>query len=633
MLVALDTETTGLVPWGDPKRLGYYPPRPFAISWCDEDETTHFVRFPVNPKTRKVLYQLNPAGFERVQEIVGDSRTTLILFNAPFDLRHLRAAGFTVCANYVDTKTMTKIATGGIELQYSLKTLTNKYFKGEFSTGKSSSDPLHKSTVSARRKAKKRGWCIATKELGFGTTPVYADMWMADADLLEEYSREDALRTLYLYHFSKNMIDEDEGLTEAHELEVSMNPVFQSMEVRGTHVILDNAVELEDYYQNHLNTWKQVITDHGYPDLNINSPQQLVDLFIEDKGYPILRHTETGNASVNNDVLEQYARVHKDPVATAIQEWKIADKGLNGFVFPYQRFATPDSNGVPILHPDYDPTGAVTARISCRDPNLMQVADAKKNKNTIVKNRAREMLGPRPGHYWYLFDYSQIEVWLFAFLAQSEMMMKALLDGHDFHAFNAETIWGKFDDFKEHFDNYRKRGKIIMFTKLYGGGVSKVAEQIGCSVEKARDFVDQFENRLPDVPRFINRMLTSAERDGFIRNPFGRIYNFHHGTEYKAVNYEIQGSAAEIMKRSMLAVFLYLIKREPTVHLLLTIHDELVVEVPEEIHFSHGGQLMRDIRYEMQHEHKRVSIPVRFPIDIEITRTTWNNKRKVRLAA
>ena len=625
MLVAVDTETTGLVPWGNPKKLGYFPPRPYAVTWCGEDEQTHFERFPINPKTREVLYHLNHKGCVRVQKLVGNPHNHLVMHNAPFDLRHLAAAGFVVNAEYSDTRVMMKVATGGLEPSYKLKALGVKYF----GVPKDDEEALHKSTVAARRRGKSRGWIVATKELGFGQKPVPADYWMADPDLLEYYARMDSHRTILLYLLAQQLLEEGHGLVAIHDRERALHPVFQTAEKTGVRVILSNCVALEKYYKGALDKYNGIKTALGHDDLNIRSPKQLRDIFIEQKGYDVVGYTDAGYASMNNDALQYYAASHKDPLASAIIEWKIADKGLNGFVLPYQRFATP-SEGVHLLHPDYDAMGAVTGRISCRDPNLMQVADAKKNKNTEVKNRARECLGPRKGHLWYLPDYSQIEVWLFAFLSQDPIMMKALLDGHNFHRFNAQTIWGKRQDYAAAADGYYKRGKIVMFTKLYGGGVAKVAEQMGCSMAEAKRFIDDFDSRLPNVSKFIERMYNMAQRQGWITNPFGRIYYFHQGQEYKAVNYLIQGTAADIMKGAMVAVYWMLEDKYPEVKLLLTIHDELVIEVPDHLH---SLKLMRDIVFEMQREHSICSIPVRFPVDMEISRTTWNEKRKVRLAA
>lgn len=597
-LVAVDTETTGL--------YAYNGDRPFAVSWAFEDGTTGFVRFPVFSKSRRVLYHRK--GVKIVQDLLSDPGNKIIMHNASFDLKMLAAAGFDLPADVHDSKTLMHIATGGSEPTYSLKPLCKKYFKVDNDDQKD----LHKSIVAARRMAKKRG--LPTSD------DVMADCYMGDPDLLERYAREDAHRTMLLWKFAVSLCKKNsQAIPLYNDIEVPVAATLRRMEARGARVYTKVIKSLRSYYGKEIRKAMEVFRDEGYPDLNPNSPQQLQRVLFQDRNLQPRRWTATGAPSCDKETINYLASVEQDAVAIALREHRVASKSLSGFVEPYARLAVPEGN-IHVLHPNYNATGARTGRLSCSDPNLQQVADPKKEVPTNVKNRARELLGPRPGYVWLLCDYSQIEVWLFAFLSGETTMQKALLGGEDFHAFNATTIWGDRPDFQEHFKHYRKRGKIVMFCKLYGGGVGAVALQASVPEKEAREFVADFEARLPGVPKFIDRMYNRAQRNGYIDTPFGRRYYFNGGDEYKAVNYIIQGTASDVMKCALIDVDEMLRVKYPTSHLLLTVHDEVVIEVPVG-HLT--ANLVSDVKTAMQSTYDIVGLPVPFPVDAEVATECW----------
>jgi DNA polymerase I-like protein with 3'-5' exonuclease and polymerase domains len=312
-----------------------------------------------------------------------------------------------------------------------------------------------------------------------------------------------------------------------------------------------------------------------------------------------------------------------------------------------------DAPLIHVLHPGYKQTGTITGRLSCSDPNLMQVAsETTGRRKADIQSRPREAFGPRPGHYWYLPDYSQIEVWLFAFMSGEQKMQQALLSGHDFHGTIAKQVFGKNADFEENKDYYRKCAKLIMFAKLYGGGADKIAklikakDKIRCSRckadwdgtkarcsrqchrrtepemvtarEQSAEFIAKYEAELPGVPTFMSRMMTRASREGVIENPYGRRYFFEPDFAYKSVNYLIQGTAADVMKNALVNVDDMLrVDWDDVPKLLLTIHDEIIVEVPERMH---SFRLMRDTIAAMQRDQHRLQLPVPLPVEMKMVR-------------
>ncbi len=199
-------------------------------------------------------------------------------------------------------------------------------------------------------------------------------------------------------------------------------------------------------------------------------------------------------------------------------------------------------------------------------------------------------------------------------------MMKALLDGRDFHSAVAQQIWGHTELYKSNPDYIRKRAKLLMFCKLYGGGAKKVAYLTDSSVDDAKTFIDDFNEKLPGVSRFMNQMVNKASREGRIQNPFGRYYYIDPNFAYKAVNYLVQGSSADILKRSMIRIHNLFQERWKGCQILLTLHDELIMEIPKEYH---SKQLMREIITEMQRDSAQVKVPVPLPVGMKIAEKRW----------
>lgn len=359
---------------------------------------------------------------------------------------------------------------------------------------------------------------------------------------------------------------------------------------------------------------------------------------------------------------EVWVPVPPDPLAKAVLEYKAAKQTVSSFLDVYDRYAVqerwedlvtyyqkianadgesfseeelkelfggPDAYGnVWILHPGYKQTGAITGRLACSDPNLMNVAsETTGRRKADIQSRPREAFGPRPGCIWYLPDYSQIEVWLFAFLSEEEKMQAILLSGRHFHTEIAFQVFGKKKDYKEHKEYYVKCAKLIMFAKLYGGGIAKIASLLKSSPAEAKLFIQQYEEELPGVPRFMKKMITLATRDGIIYNPFGRRYTFEPHYAYTSVNYLIQGTAADVMKNALIRVHRALKERWPMVRLLLTIHDEIAIEAPKAMHCK---QLMRDIVRAMQGDQELLNLPVPLPVEMKIVDENgrWNKTTK-----
>jgi hypothetical protein len=432
--------------------------------------------------------------------------------------------------------------------------------------------------------------------------------------------------------------------------------------------------------------------------MNFNSPKQLAQKFYIEKGYdPYFTETFNEKLGHNNFKLgkDQLAiwggtdddGEYKDPLAKAILEHRAAGQSIKSFLNIYERFWYPKSGvgyykrtrqakkayrtfiqdvsvdtqvdvddgvittaerqqildhyvaqyalGVWILHPNYNQTGAVTGRMTCSDPNLQQVASATTGlRKADIPSRPRECFGPRPGCLWYLPDYSQVEVWAFAFLSGEPKMQEQLLAGKDFHNAVAQISFSRRTDYHERAKYYRKLAKLIMFGKLYGGGVGseqkpgRMTKLLQMPFWEAKEFIDGWEADFVEAKIFMKTMSRQAERDGEAWNVFGRRYRLERQWAYKVVNYLIQGGCADLLKLAMMRVDWMLRNRyaDPRLGLLNTLHDELMIEVPYELH---SRRLMKDIMWVMQMDSARLQVPVPLPVGMKVATKRWSHTQSV----
>ena len=613
--IAIDTETTGLNPWDR-----FYPARPFAFSFYDSKGNSEYHRYHVDPKTREVLPSkdfikegslLNTPVY-RIQEILS-SPAEKVFFNANFDIRMLEKSGFVVSGKIHDALVLMHIVTGGAEIVYGLKPLSKKYLGIEDDDQKA----LVTSVNKGRREAKKRAWCLSKRSNK-------EDYWLADPKLCEKYAVRDAKRTMVMFLTAKEKIQTEPRLVEVYKREMTLMPIVKKMEDTGVRVFKKDLVRLGSFYKDYMKEQKLVAEKEGGKNLNFKSPQQLVKIFYKDRGHRITKFTPKGNPKIDGVILQKFAKT--DPLAKAILEYRAASHAITGFIEPYNRFRVKESKGTWVLHTNYRQTGPKTGRFAAGDPNLMQVADSKGVKNKAdITLRPRECFGPRKKHVWYLPDFSQMEVWTFAFLAKEKFMMETLLSGKDIHGAMAKQAYGDMPDFEKNYESHRARAKFMTWCKLYGGGINAIAEQLLITPEQAKVYSDAYDSGFPGLKRYIQKTSELAESQGWVQNPYGRKYIIDPHFGYKAVNYMIQGTCADIMKTAMINVDEVL--NEGIGNMLLTLHDELVIEIPKRINCK---TLKQDITKAMQKSHSEVlGIPVPLPVDMAIVTRRWSEPVKL----
>ncbi len=676
--VAVDTEATGLFPWlGD---------NAFAISFCNEDLEQAYFEWPVEPFTRKVIP--NKRELRMVKDFMEDERVAKVFWNANFDVRILEQGhsiqtagpgGLVSEGGQLHDAMFSAHVCHSLEHNYQLKALSKKYLGIE----KLDEQALKKEVITLRRKAKKLKWIIAED--------VEADYWLPQAfekgnALCGNYCRQDTLRTMLMHLFHMEAMRDLKGL-ETYEIEMTLWNVTYRMQTRGVRV-KPKIVEREIIkHEARSKVFHDKLLNYAWDGFNVDSPDQLAKLLYEELDLPILSKTKGGKPSTDMETLIKLVEKH-EAVATIIK-YRAAEKALATYFYNDRKHGLPDpltQEMTYALHPEFNQVGPATGRFSCRKPNMQNVANDQVSRSTDAI-QARMPFGPRPGYFWYCLDYQNLEVRIFADVAQEKFMLSALNAGKDLHGECANFAWGGKDnpsgidsaihaleldgfghgnnplvkaewkrygvkntkrlserdateiatDWMQRYGwkiveaekslglkNTRSKAKMALFLKTFGGGW-RAAQVLLRSTEKvARKFVQDYDEAFPRIPLFGNECSTLARERGYVLTRFGRRLSINPHKAYRSVNYIVQGSAADLLKRAMLKTNAYLQHLGLDIHLLMCVHDELIFEIKKEDAYI---EVLRDLGQIMADHEGAFRIDT--PVEIEKVVRYWNKKIKV----
>lgn len=601
--ISIDVETTGLNAWhGD---------LPFSISICDKREKPLHIRWAVNPFTRKAKYEKGDLKYLR--KIAEDPYYIKIFHNAPFDYRMLYMMDIHLKGRIEDTLFMIQVLRSH-EPSKKLKDLAVKYC----GISKEDETDLHKAAVKARRLARKKEWWIKYPD------EVETDYWMAPENLNEKYNNLDTIRTINLDSLLEPKLNAEE-VREVYERELKLFPVVAKMEERGVR-IHPAIIDSETLKVKKIGEKKKKIINKWFPGINVNSSKQMLAVLYGDGKYkgkkclgmPVIRKTEKNNPSADGEAL----RLMDHPFPVAVIEYKTCLKTVSSFFDVYRQYMIRIKKGLYVLKANFKQGGAVTGRFSIVRPALQTVRseDSGKAISEETEISARAPFGPRDGYIWITPDYKGEEVWIAAYHAKCKADIKALLAGEDvhdvttrdiFHIKPSHKLWGSF----------RKRSKNVRFGVGYGAQAKKMAFLIRDTVQKAQEAIDGFFSSRPEYRVYMKRMINRAQRDGFIWTPFGRKIQCWN---YEAFNYDIQGTAADIIKIAMILLDKFFLQKKLDAHLLLTIHDELIIEIKRE---EATDEVIQEIVRIMQKPSERAGIPQPLPVTVKWTDTYWTEKK------
>lgn len=395
-----------------------------------------------------------------------------------------------------------------------------------------------------------------------------------------EYAAEDADVTLRVRDALAPQIAASDKLDYVYrQIELPVATILFRMERTG--VLLDRnllAIQSGELGRKMLELEQRAYQEAGQP-FNLGSPKQIGDILFTQKGLPVVKKTPGGAPSTDEDTLEQLALDH--PIARAILDYRGMAKLKSTYTDKLPQMIHPATGRV---HTSYSQATAVTGRLSSSEPNLQNIP-----ARTLEGRRIREAFIAPPGHQLVSADYSQIELRIMAHLSDDAGLLTAFAEDRDIHTATAAEVFGVA--LTEVSSEQRRMAKVINFGLIYGMSAFGLASQLNLERSAAQAYIDRYFARYPGVADYMQRTRETARRQGYVETVFGRrLYlpeinaknpQRRQGAERAAINAPMQGTAADLIKLAMIAVQGWLDREKLASRLLLQVHDELILEVPE----------------------------------------------------
>lgn len=410
-----------------------------------------------------------------------------------------------------------------------------------------------------------------------------------------------------LYGVLDSLLSEQNVSKLYYEIELPLSYVLAKMEISGFKVDIEGLEKFGERLSDELDALVARIYALAGHEFNINSPKQLGVVLFEELMLPSQKKTKTGY-STNVDVLEKLRPYH--PIIDEILEYRTVSK-LKG-TYADGLLKVTDENG--IIHTSFNQTVTATGRLSSTEPNLQNIP--------VRTERGREMrrffVAKTPDRVLIDADYSQIELRILAAIAEDEKMIEAFASGIDIHTATASGVFGV--DIDEVTPELRRRAKAVNFGIVYGIGDFTLSQDIGVTKAAAKKYIDGYLANYPGVASYLSDIKRTAHELGYVQTVFGRRRYIPELTASKkplvafgervAMNSPIQGTAADIIKLAMVNTQKALEKSGLDAHLILQVHDELIIESAREC----ADEVMKLLKYEMENV---ISLPVRLTVEIK----------------
>ena len=435
---------------------------------------------------------------------------------------------------------------------------------------------------------------ISIKELlGTGKSQITFDQ--VPLEKATPYAAEDADITFRLWQMMRPKLVKDRVVSVYQTTEKPLVPVIVDMEKNGICVDRNVLSRLSGEFAQKMAAMEEDIYKFAGEAFNIASPKQLGDILFDKMGLPGGKKTKTGAWGTGADVLEGLAAEGHD-LAAQVLEWRGLAKLKSTYTDALPEFINPETGRI---HTSYSLASTTTGRLASSDPNLQNIPI-----RTEDGRRIRTAFVAEKGNLLVSADYSQIELRLLAHIADIDSLRQAFADGQDIHAMTASEMFGV--PLADMTAETRRRAKAINFGIIYGISAFGLANQLGISRGEASDYIKAYFEKFPGIKNYMEAVKQEAHAQGYVSTLFGRrIYLREIDSkiparrafaERAAINAPIQGSAADIIRRAMIAMPPVLKKKSPKSRMLLQVHDELIFEAPE----SETDKLMQNVREVMQ---------------------------------
>jgi len=405
----------------------------------------------------------------------------------------------------------------------------------------------------------------------------------------------------YLYKVLEERLNELSMARLYYEIELPLCNVLAEMEYIGFFVDRNALYNFGVSLSSGISALQESIWNHAGHQFNINSPKQLGEVLFDQLMLPSGKKTKTG-WSTNADVLEKLRGKH--PIIEEVLEYRMLTKLKSTYAEGLLKVISPDGR----IHTNFQMTVTATGRLSSTEPNLQNIPVRKK-----LGAQIREMFVAAPGKILVDADYSQIELRLLAHISGDETMREAFYSGEDFHAVTASNV---FDCPLEQVSPLlRSRAKAVNFGIVYGISAFSLAQDIGVWPNEAKAYMDAYLEKYHGVRDYMKAVVEAAKNDGYVSTIYGRRrelpelkssnFNMRSFGERVALNMPIQGTAADIIKLAMVNVYRRLKEEKLEAKLILQVHDELIVECPE-----NEAEKVREILREEMENAAELTVPL-----------------------
>ncbi|SAK38971.1 DNA polymerase I [Caballeronia glebae] len=409
-------------------------------------------------------------------------------------------------------------------------------------------------------------------QIGFDEVPL---------DQASAYAAEDADITLRLHLALYPQVAQEEGLLRVYrDIEMPTSRVLRKMERNG--VLIDRArleTQSNEIGKRLIDLQAQAYELAG-GEFNLGSPKQIGQIFFEKLQLPVVKKTPSGAPSTDEEVLQKLADDY--PLPKVLLEHRGLSKLKSTYTDKLPRMVNASTGRV---HTNYAQAVAVTGRLSSNEPNLQNIP-----VRTGEGRRIREAFIASPGCKIVSADYSQIELRIMAHISGDGSLMRAFKEGEDVHRATASEVFGVTPLEVDH--DQRRIAKVINFGLIYGMSSFGLASNLGITRDAAKLYIDRYFARYPGVAAYMENTRVIAKANGFVETVFGRrlwLPEINGGSgprrqaaERAAINAPMQGTAADLIKLSMIAVQDWLEASGMGAKMIMQVHDELVLEVPEE---------------------------------------------------
>jgi len=416
------------------------------------------------------------------------------------------------------------------------------------------------------------------------TAPLFAIEHEIGASQLgpwQGYLGEKSELAFALHEIIEPELRRDSALAKIYEeIEMPLFPVLARMEERGIRIDVGLLRSMSNTMGTQLAELEKQIYAEAGTEFNINSPMQLGHILFEKLNYPVLKKTKTTKSwSTSVEVLQELAS-HGFAVPQLILQHRELHKLKGTYVDALPQIVGTDGR----VHTTFNQAVAATGRLSSSDPNLQNIP-----VRTPMGREIRKAFVADPGWVLLSADYSQVELRILAHISGDESLIETFQRGADIHRATAAKMFNVAED--ELTPDQRRAAKTINFGVLYGMSAFRLSNELGISTGQAKDWIDAYFARYPKIQEYLDRTLDEARATGKVTTLFGRVryipeihnrsFTVRGNAERMATNAPIQGTAADILKMAMIALDRRLTDHASGARMLLTVHDEIVIEAPE----------------------------------------------------